>query len=246
MKKLVGFVAAGVLMFGLAGQAKAAFTDGDVIRVMYDASTGVEIATDLGSAASLTSASNLSTATVNLSQFGSTATWSQVNVAYFGNVAGSNTAYVASATAPVAAGSLYSSFSGAVTSIEGVYAGNGGTSTTANADGYYTQMNGSGLNVGTYSNFIPGVNNELNMNSLGTSPQDDLYSIAVTSHVSGRNTTYTYVTTDLMTLNTTLNGNVAGTIINEGTSATPVPPSLLLMGSGLLGLIGVGRRKLFA
>ena len=29
-------------------------------------------------------------------------------------------------------------------------------------------------------------------------------------------------------------------------SAVPIPPSILLMGSGLLGLIGIGRRKLFA
>jgi hypothetical protein len=43
---------------------------------------------------------------------------------------------------------------------------------------------------------------------------------------------------------TTLDGS---TVINPAqTSATPIPPSILLMGSGLLGLVGIGRRKFFA
>lgn len=251
MKKLVGFVAAGVLMFGLAGQAKAAFSDGDLIRVMYDSATGVEIATDLGSISSLTSASNFSTFdTVNLSQFGSTATWSQVNVAYYGNAASSTTAYVGTAsgtTPPTASGSAYASFSSASTAMKGLYSSLTPSSSTvattiANQSSYYTNMDGSGLNVGTFSAFLSGGNNELNMGNLGTSPQDYLWQEVVTG--TGRSAKAT--PTELLSLNTTLNGNVAGLIVNEGTSATPVPPSFLLMGSGLLGFIGVGRRKLFA
>jgi hypothetical protein len=39
--------------------------------------------------------------------------------------------------------------------------------------------------------------------------------------------------------------NGGTTTINPATAA-PIPPSILLMGSGLLGLVGIGRRKFFA
>ena len=76
-------------MIGLAGQAKAYFAEGDLIRVMYDSKTGVEVVTDLGSLSSLATQTNYTkqadntSNTIAVTTFGGSAVWSDVNTAYF-------------------------------------------------------------------------------------------------------------------------------------------------------------------
>ena len=239
MKKLLVVLAVCLLVFGVAGQAKAYFTDGDLIRVMYDSSTNVEIATDLGAISSLTTASNLTSSTVSLSQFGSTATWSQVNVAYFADNASVSTAYVAAAGTPVVTWTKYNGgFKASANDIEGLYQSLGGstvTTTTGNANSYYTLMDGNGSYAGQFSEFLKSTspNGEMNMASLGTGLQE-LYAITSATSITG-----------ILSLTTSLDptGTVASTTVNA--TAAPIPPSILLLGSGLLGLVGVGRKKLF-
>src|SRR5208283_238287 len=95
MKKLLVVLAAGLLVFGVAGQAKASFTTSDeLIRVMYDATTGVEVATTMGVVGTLASITN-NTAfdVISLSTFNDS-TWNDVKTAYFGYSPGSTTDYI--------------------------------------------------------------------------------------------------------------------------------------------------------
>ena len=99
MKKLLVLAAACMLVLGIAGHAGAYFVSGDLIGVMYDASTGVEVATDLGSIGTLSGQTNVKGDSISLSTFNDT-TWSDVNVAYFAYNSSTNTLYVAGSGNP--------------------------------------------------------------------------------------------------------------------------------------------------
>jgi hypothetical protein len=254
MKKLLGVLAAGLLVFGVAGQAKAAFTtSGELVRVMYDASTGVEVATDIGSISSLSSLTNQSAFdAISLSAFSDTK-WSDVTTAYFGINSSGVIAYVAaSATPTVKFGpATWSSWSSAAGSILSTYttgtaiAGdpNSVSIATSNPLSYYTLFDKGGASLGIYGGALAaGGGAEVNN---ATGGNQVLWQIvnptAARSNTSGTIVTAANGPLPGFTIVTT-NG---ATEINPVGSAVPIPPSILLMGSGLLGLIGIGRRKIF-
>jgi hypothetical protein len=60
---------------------------------------------------------------------------------------------------------------------------------------------------------------------------------------TGLSSSTTATVSPALNLETIIDAN--GNIITTASSATPIPPSALLLGSGLLGLIGIGRQGLF-
>jgi hypothetical protein len=252
MKKLLGVLAAGLLVFGVAGQAKAAFTSGDLIRVMYDTSTNIEVATDMGSISNLQpTTNNTAFDPISLSSFGSAQSWSNVITAYFAVDTSATNIYIAGSSSPamVMNGKSYSGFQSNWSSITGTYQGQpliSGSSSSVlltgdNAGNSYYNLMDAGQGAGTYNGTLKTGTSEVNNGTGGT---EYLYLFANTSGKSavtgqlvpapnGPSPGFTIVTLD------------GSTEINPVGSAVPIPPSVLLMGSGLLGLIGVGRRKLF-
>jgi len=238
MKKFLVIAAAALLMMGLAGQANAAYnTPGDLIRVEIDYTTNTEYALDLGAIPGLSG------------------TWAapagpgahdNVTVAYFGWNGSTNTFWAAntSATGPLmATGSIDGNIAPVVGGILHQYVVNSGVLTNASTGGpnanysYVLSFNGAGNYPGTFAQSL--------YNGTGTE---------VNSALGGVQYLYTY--SDAMDLGVDFNGvKVAGmtittnagdsTTITEAGAATPIPPSILLMGSGLLGLVGIGRRQFF-
>src|SRR5208283_1010646 len=94
MKKLSLILAACLLVFVIAGQAKAEFTAGDLIRVVYQTSASggtYEAATDLGGVSSIMSGGALASNSFNLWSGGyfSGSSVGSLEVAYFAtNAAG--------------------------------------------------------------------------------------------------------------------------------------------------------------
>jgi hypothetical protein len=118
------------------------------------------------------------------------------------------------------------------------YIGLGATATVSGSTTNPSSYVDLGLSGGNYGSFLTGSTNsygaEVNNANGGT---QNLYSWALTS--SNGNQAGTLVSSlSIVTLDGT-------TTINPQTSATPIPPSVLLMGTGLLGLVGIGRRKFF-
>jgi hypothetical protein len=263
MKKiLAGTMIAGLLLFGFAGQSMAAFTTGDLIQVVYDST--YEYATDLGSLTSLeaittTTLLNGSSGTVN-SQFTGTLSGTalaalpsgsnQLTVAYY--VEGTSTATIG---APVASGILagggggVGSINGGLTDNNSYYAANtiSGTSTakalksgsTAN-NSFYNLEEGGGSYDGTYGN---------NLGSGAEAVLTGTGSVIFNLYSFNNNEVFNY-------LNGTLVNNSSGQAFEIETldvggvmeseivaqSSVPIPPSMLLLAPGLLGLIGLRRK----
>jgi len=228
MKKIMMLLAVAALLLGVNGQAMAYFSNGDLIQVVYSGTT--EIATDEGSLATLLAGGttlNFSSPLANASvaYFDYTTTGGSLGTAWTSGNGASQTAKFGSAN----------SFITAYNNASGLYATQTGspaqvTVLTSNPDSYNTQMNGSGSSVGLMAGFIPSVGGiqQTEASLVNNGPvQQTLYQY-VPSIVRGANSTGISVAT----INT---GNVA---------ATPVPPSILLMGSGLLGLAGIGRKRI--
>jgi hypothetical protein len=252
MKKVLGIAVALLLMMGIAGTAQAYFTPGvELIRISYDQATGVEVGTDLGTLSALQGSSGYTLQAdgasnqLKLTQFGASS-WSAVQTAYFALDSTSQLLYIATgdtvANAPTLAGRTYAGLSGSLGLIAGYYNGISNLSNpavataigaTAAADSYFTLMNAGGANIGTYSNALTGTNAEVNNGTLAT--QNLWQFVNSSSRNAQTGTLVTGITIQ------TLNG-----LTDINPSAVPIPPSVLLMGSGLLGLIGIGRRKLFS
>lgn len=95
MKLLLGILIGVLLTFGVAapGHATGYFGYGDLIRVVYDATTNVEEATDLGPLSTILGKSGTQTLgsglNVQLNDFGSNQAWGNLQVAYFAGNNGS-------------------------------------------------------------------------------------------------------------------------------------------------------------
>ncbi len=265
MKKLLLVFAACLLVFGIASQAQASFNQGDLIRVVYDTTQNVtyETATDLGAISSIVSnPSSLSDSGYNISigvsgskQFGAqTAGTTTLDVAYFavnatGGVGGNGEMWLSGTTGKTETNYGATAGQGTAQGLSsmlafgyGLTVFNGGTVNawlpTSNGNSYYGTMNGGGSNPGSWNTFyVSGIGDgEIALVSGGTVKQD-LFDF---SNLNGSVVTVN----GILTLSSTLNSSgVLTTSISP--SAAPIPPSVLLFGSGLLGLVGIRRRNLF-
>ncbi len=253
MKKFLVIFAAALLMMGLAGQANATFTVGDLIRVVYE--TGVnggtyEVATDLGKATNIMNGTaQLNANTLSLfgtgTQFTNTTDPTTLMVAYVavtgiggalwtsGTYQGTeDNAPAATTKVTTAAYNLYGLYSSATATTT-----NGAWIPFSNNHSYYWTMDGKNdVTAGAFDSFY-NTNSDGELRLAVGSQDMDIYYWAKPGTYSTQSGAFTLVTT------VDANGNIT---TSELSGAAPIPPSVLLFGSGLLGLIGIRRRDIFS
>lgn len=244
MKKIMMLMMAVVLVFSMAGQAAADFSTTSLLRAVYDASGTLESVTDLGTITDKTApftnnvvynSNNFSTA-----MFGGT-DFSNLRVAYFAIDYADKDIYLSGPMTSQTSGSR--KLAGTNTAISTMIVGYNailsdtqkmGTMLKTGVQSYYQLLDLAGNSKGSFAAYIPGANGEASLAALATIGYVD-------------QTLYYYGNGDsaaagvkMAVIRTFADGH---TELNP--NAVPVPASVLLLGSGLLGLIGI-RRKMAA
>ncbi len=245
MKKYLAGLLIGLAAFALAGEARAAFDWGNLIRVVYDTTGNVEVATDLGSITTWTSPASIPTQTLgggaaafNLGMFGSGASWDNLRIAYFAvdNTAAENGWTSGPLDGTQTSGNRqFGPLKSGFDNVSNYYKTLPGTTGTVSAvksydNSYWNIMDKNGVGVGTFNGFIPLGGGEISLAALGTTGyvEQALYFFDFPNSVNSG--------VQLVTIRTMADGSTQ--VINP----VPVPPSVLLLGSGILGLIGFRSR----
>ena len=256
MKKILSVVALSAVIFtgnamSAADNAEAYFEDGSLWRVVYDDALNYEIVTDLGNVNNLLAAGGPSIVgseadAWGLDMFPAGTEYSNLNVAYFScdntDLGGWNfkeDAWGSGAAGGQMSGYLaWGTFAGAFSGLEVNYSAPATATVQGSIGGfntYWGNMNISGAETGSFAGFIPEPNGS----------EAELGDLAGTGYVDQ----YLYFWDDpradphagelVASIRTMDDGS---TIINP-TSAVPIPATVLLFGSGLLGLMGIKRRS---
>jgi hypothetical protein len=241
-KKIATSLAAAALMMGVSSSAFAAFADLDLIRIVYDRA-GSEIATDLGSVKTIAGTTTIAGAGGTFAGSFGSLTEASSYVVYFALDRVSNELW---ATGSTTTPSLITGTSLGLTGMKSGstfmynwYNGNSdGTNYTGLASATNSYKNKLSSTQGNMAAAIaPGsrLNTEASLATIATAPiTQTLYYWA-----SGLATTTAGKTgTAVATITTFSDGHSTVT-----PTATPIPAAIYLMGSGLLGLVGIRRRK---
>lgn len=263
MKKqnMIKLAAAAALTLGLSGNALAAIDNGDLIRVVYDTVGSVEYATDLGNFQDIktrTAAGEKNIVVgagvdaIQTSIFGSSTQMSDLRVAYFTYDA-NNGKWVGLASGLDSISNVarkYSTFEGAAWAISG-------TNTTPTNGVYDAAMvtdNSAKLaNKSAANTFYTKFSVSLGPNYAGMVSNSNVNGIASLAALAtggaveqnfftwtGTNTNAASAGTLAFTLTTLADGS---TVINKmDAPQVPVPAAAWLLGSGLMGLVGLRRR----
>jgi hypothetical protein len=244
MKKIVMLLVVAVMMLGVAGNAMADFGTGELIRVVYQMSGSVEELTDLGAFNNTIAGTsyNVTSNAFAVSDFAGS-NFADLQVAYFVWGANSNTAptWVSGALGQNQAnGSRQgTSWNSNALSVAGYGASkSGGTGKAignkSDLTSYYTKMDKGGNGVGAWGAFITLGGGEANLAALGTTGYVD-QSIFYYSNVNTQGNGQIVATVRTMADGTTQ--------INPNAPTTPIPAAVYLLGSGLLGLVGIRRKN---
>ncbi len=252
MKKKMIALLASALMTLSASSAFAAFADLELIRVVYQRSGGtVEAATDLGNVNTLLASGGTfgGGTSAFTSATGTAFATSNLYVAYFA-VDQTNKQLWMSGTGAESIGSLKGSTIGSVT--VGLYGGynlltpTGSTVTqdTGNAASWFKKADAT-TQFGSFGGAITtgAANVEMSLASLATqsSVSQNLYFFSKYDGTAAQRTgVLSNNANGTITILTNADGST--TINPQGGTPTPIPPALFLMGSGLLGMVGIRRR----
>lgn len=241
MKKQMIALVAGALMALSANSAFAAFGDLELIRVYYDRA-GSEIATDLGSVSSILGTTGPQTFA---GSFGSLTNGYAV---YFALDRATNNLWVSGNTATP------SVINGGTSGLTGTKNGTNSMYTTYNTQGG-TNYTGLASATNSYKNKLSATQGTM-ANAINTATrlntEASLASIIGVSGASANQALY-YWNNGLTTLTAEKTGVNAATIVTnfDGTTTitsatqatpTPIPAAAYLLGSGLLGLVGIRRK----
>jgi len=233
-RKIFGVIAAALMTLS-ASSAFAAFTDLELIRVYYDRN-GSEVATDLGKVKEIVTPGGTFTGS-----FGGLSTGYAV---YFAFDHSTNELWASgSTTTPsVIVGGLVGLYGikDGTPYVYALYNTQGGTNYTGPAaatNSYKNKLSATQGSLGGSINSATRLNTEVSLNGLidvaGQSRTQALYywNNALSTMAADK------VGIEVARISTNADGS---TVI--ATAATPIPPSFFLMGSGLLGMIGLHRR----
>ncbi|MFH1984376.1 MAG: VPLPA-CTERM sorting domain-containing protein [Pseudomonadota bacterium] len=251
MKRMMSILLAAFLIFAVAGPAAAYFDDLHLIRSIYTNAGTTEIGSDLGADVStLTLANPLNDFRgdlIALSAFdgGDLAVgyWAhaQANTDFYatGLVGGTLTMY----------GRKQSAADGVMNATQALYAAENATTATIikpDLGSYFNKFEVNGNNLGSMGSILSTPIMTASLADLATVGYVDqaLYFFDYNGSSSAKNgievaTIRTFLTFDGTTMD--LAGDKIATVINP--SAVPVPAAVWLLGSGLLGLIGIRRRN---
>ncbi|RJR22835.1 MAG: VPLPA-CTERM sorting domain-containing protein [Nitrospiraceae bacterium] len=245
MKKILMLIMALVLVIGVSGQAMAYF-DGELIRAVYHEGGTLEQITALGPLSSHTTpfTDNVlySANPFALSTFVG-AEFADLQVAYFiFEGSGTTKAWTSgpldgTQTSGNRQGGGFKTMGDYITTL--LYNTGGDSDSVvlqSNPQAYSFIANANGVTQGKFNSFIPGANGEANLAVLGAS--SDSYVDQSLYYYSSNNIVQNGV--NIATIRTWANGT---TELNP--SSVPVPAAVYLLGSGLLGLVGI-RRKMAA
>lgn len=240
MKKLMVSFLVAFMVFAIAGTA-AAFSSGSLTAVIYNDGDN-EVGLDLGNVASLDfTASNVELAAIgsfSLEDFNAISSFSDLSVGIFASTTGYNNYFATTEmTEPVARMSSYMSFKASATLVYGLYGDGVKANKLASHDlSYDYNMNSNSNAPGYYAGF--------NANSweVGEAILSDdgfvdmyLYEYYGPNFVPGANgTAYKAM------FRISSNGSI---VMNPETASAPIPGAIILLGSGLLGLAGIRRKK---
>lgn len=239
-RKMIALLAGAMMTVAMAGNALAYFEQDHLIRVVYDKSINTEVATDLGKVQDIIAAAKSGPITLGADSYlgGALAgsSLSDLNVAYYAvNVANKDLWLSSKAGTQSIATTQWNATSTAVSNTLGKYASLGGSTVTLSmTDGssYWAKLDGSGTKAGKFNTTYTVANGEMNLAALATGGEvkQSLFfwdNPSVTSGAAGAK----QVSIKTLSSGATEVSNV------------PVPPALFLMGSGLLGLVGIRRKK---
>jgi hypothetical protein len=247
MKKILMLLAATTLLLGVSGQAMASLTVGDLIRVVYKFDgTGSEVATDLTGATgwttgtTITGPTSYSSNNFSLSQFSGSA-WGDLRVAYYANTSPAGNFWFTGPDGGMESrASKMATVRTKLASMNGVYStamstGKQGTIQSTAANSYWNLMNMGGVEIGSWGTFVQPFNGVASLADLGTTGFVDQYLYYWPSTVSNTVAPGTQVAK--------IRTYADGTTQVSEVPQVPIPAAVYLFGTGLLGLIGIRRRK---
>jgi hypothetical protein len=255
MKKMFSVLLVALIALAIGAPAQASFDDAGLVRVVYRTDGTVELGTSLGQVRDLIAGTNLTagagaTLGLDLTDFGVGANYANLRVAYLAFDTSTGETWVSSRVTPTSgATGAFDGFQRDITYIQGYYRQLTGGSAPdpvqvigdkGNPNADWNRFNSGGFTTGGYNGFITAGTGEetlANLSNVGGFVDLGFFKWDYEEYnASG----------DLVaTIRTALGTDGFGqTIINPGGGpAVPVPAAVWLFGTGLVGLVGIRRRK---